>query len=281
MGGVGHPEADAKEQALDARLAELRSVIVALSGGVDSAYLAVRAHLVLGERALAVTADSASLSEAERASALEVAALFGLRHRVVETREFEDPEYLRNDQLRCYRCKGELFRQLVPLAASLRFDHVAYGLIADDLDDYRPGQRAAAEAGIKTPLADAGLGKDEVRVLSRRLGLPTWDRPASPCLSSRIPYGTPVTPQALRQVERAEAALRALGFYDVRVRHLGARARVEIGPGELSRLRDPALSEAVSEAVAAAGYAEVLLDEEGYRRGRLNEALRVIPLASV
>jgi uncharacterized protein len=211
----------------------------------------------------------------------EVVSRFGLRHRFVETREFESPEYLRNDASRCYHCKSELFRSLLPLAASLGFEHVVYGLIVDDLDDFRPGQRAAREAGVKGPLADVGLGKDEVRALSLRLGLPTWDRPASPCLSSRIPYGTPVSPEALRLVERAEAAVRALGFRELRVRHLGTRARVEIGPSEMGRIEDPAAAAAVLAAVREAGYEDVVLDREGYRRGRLNEALRVLPAGSV
>ena len=201
-----------KEAALDERLSALGSLVVAFSGGVDSAYLAVRAHLVLGSRALAVTADSASLAEAQRVTALGLAQRFGFAHRVIRTREFEDPAYLRNASDRCYHCKSELFRQLLPLAEREGFAHVAYGLIADDLEDFRPGHRAAAEAGVLCPLADARMTKDDVRTLSRALDLPTWDQPASPCLSSRIPYGTPVTPEALRRVEAAEAALRALGF---------------------------------------------------------------------
>jgi uncharacterized protein len=271
----------AKERALDEALAGLGSLVVAMSGGVDSAYLAVRAHLVLGEKALAVTAESPSLAEVERADAARVARGFGLRHRFVDTHELEDPEYLRNDGLRCYRCKTELFKTLLPLARSLGFAHVAYGLIVDDRDDFRPGHRAAAEAGIRSPLADAGLTKAEVRVLSRRLGLPTWDKPASPCLSSRIPYGTAVTREALRKVERAEAALRGLGFEELRVRHLGESARVEIAPREMDRLADPGTAASVRAAVAAAGYARVDIDGRGYRRGSLNEALRVVPLASV
>ena len=273
--------AEAKEAALDERLAALGSVVVAFSGGVDSAYLAVRAHHVLASRSLAVTADSASLSSAQRRSALDLSHTFGIAHRLIQTREFEDPAYLKNASDRCYHCKSELFRQLLPLAESLGFAHLAYGLIADDLTDFRPGHRAAAEAGVQGPLADVGMSKDDVRSRSRALGLPTWDQPASPCLSSRIPYGTAVTAQALRRVEAAEEALRALGFRELRVRDLGAAARIEIAPSELPRLDDPSLLQAVVGAVRQAGYRDVVVDREGYRRGRLNEALRVIPGALV
>ena len=188
----------------------------------------------------------------------------------------DDPRYVRNAGDRCYYCKSELFSRLQPLAVREGFTHVAYGLIADDLTDFRPGRRAAEEAGARAPLAEAGFTKDEVRAASRALGLPTWDRPASPCLSSRLPYGTPVTEEALRRVEAAEAALRALGFVEYRVRHLGADARVEIAAAELPRLLDATVREAVVAAVREAGYREVVLDSEGYRRGRLNEVLPVV-----
>jgi uncharacterized protein len=195
---------------------------------------------------------------------------------MVETREMDNPLYARNAEDRCYHCKSELFRRLLPLAAEEGFAHVVYGLIVDDLTDYRPGHRAAAEAGVRSPLAEAGLDKEDVRVLSRALGLPTWDLPASPCLSSRVPYGTAVTPEALRRIDRAEAGLRGLGFRELRVRHLGDAARVEIAPEELPRLDTPSVRAAAEAAVRDAGYAEVHIDPEGYRRGRLNEALRVV-----
>jgi uncharacterized protein len=266
----------AKRQALERVLHEAGSLLVAYSGGVDSACLALVAHRVLGGRALAVTADSESLAADQRELAKDVARRFGFAHRVVRTSEILNPLYVRNHADRCYHCKSELFRHLLALAQAEGLKHVAYGLIVDDLADYRPGQRAATEAGVRAPLAEAGFTKADVRALSRELGLPTAELPASPCLASRLPYGTPVTAEALRRVERAEQGLRALGFRELRVRHLGESARVEIAPLELPRLDEPRTRDAVLAAVREAGYAEVAVDPQGYRRGRLNEALRVV-----
>jgi uncharacterized protein len=249
--------------------------MVAYSGGVDSSYLAFAAHRALGEGALAVTALSASYPEAHREMAVRVAREFEIPHRVVATEEMENPDYRANRPDRCYHCKTELFRVLGALRDELGFDAVAYGVNTDDTRDFRPGHRAAAEQGVLSPFLDAELSKAEIRALSRDAGLPTAELPASACLSSRLPYGTEVTPERLRQVERGEAALRELGFRQVRLRHHGDVARIEVDPAELPRALDLEMAKRISAAVRRLGFRWVSLDLEGYRTGSLNEVLAI------
>lgn len=265
----------AKEEALCARLAAAGRVLVAFSGGVDSSYLAWAAHRTLGGGALAVTAVSPSYPASHRRMAEAVVARCGLAHRFVETHEMARADYRRNAPDRCYHCKSELFEVLGRLREELGFDAVAYGVNTDDTGDFRPGHRAAAERGVLSPFLDVELSKAEIRALSRAAGLPTADLPASACLSSRLPYGTEVTPERLRQVEEGEERLRALGFGQVRLRHHGELARVEIDPAELPRALDPALARAIVAAVKPLGFRYVALDLEGYRTGALNEVLFV------
>jgi uncharacterized protein len=265
--------ADAKERALFAALAELPSLIVALSGGADSAYLAWAAHRVLDERALSVTALSASYSAYDREQVELFLQSTKLRHEFIETHELDNPAYRANAADRCYYCKDELFSMLDSLAAARGFAAVAYGINADDTSDFRPGHRAALEHQVLAPLLDAGLHKVEIRALSQRAGLPAWDRPASACLSSRLPYGTEVTPERLSLVERGEAALRGLGFRQFRVRLHEKLARIELAPEELPRALSADMAAAMAKALKTAGFAYVALDLEGYRQGSLNETL--------
>ena len=262
-----------KERLLLARLAEIPSLIVALSGGADSAYLAWAAHKALGDQALSVTALSPSYSAHDRTIVEEFVSKLGVRHEFVETHEMDNPAYRANAADRCYFCKDELFSVLDELAQARGFAAVAYGVNADDTLDFRPGHRAATEHQVLAPLLDFGLAKSEIRILSQLAGLPTWDRPASACLASRLPYGTEVTSERLGLVERGEAALRALGFRQFRVRLHDRLARIEISPEEMPRALAPEMAAAMADRLKAAGFAYVALDLEGYRQGSLNETL--------
>jgi uncharacterized protein len=262
-----------KDAQLEAQLRRAGRVLVAFSGGVDSSYLALAAHRALGEGALAVTALSASYPRTHREAAEAVVAAFGIRHRFVETHELASADYRANRADRCYHCKTELFEVLGRLRDELGFDAVAYGINTDDRGDFRPGHRAADEHGVLSPFLDVSLSKAEIRALSRAAGLPTADLPASACLASRLPYGTEVTPERLSQVERGEEALRALGFRQLRVRHHGVLARVEIDPQELPRALDAEMARRISAALKPLGFRFVALDLDGYRTGALNEVL--------
>jgi pyridinium-3,5-biscarboxylic acid mononucleotide sulfurtransferase len=263
-----------KEELLFGRLADLPSLIVALSGGIDSAYLAWAAYRALGNRALSVTAISASYSAFDREQVESFLTTTGARHEFIQTNELENPAYRVNNTNRCYYCKDELFSMLDKLASDRQFAAVAYGVNADDTSDFRPGQRAAAEHRVLTPLLDAQMHKPEIRFLAQRAGLPMWDRPASACLASRLPYGTEVTEERLALVEGGEAALRALGFRQFRVRLHDKLGRVEVAPDELSRALNADMAAAISSALKEAGFTYVTLDLEGYRQGSLNETLR-------
>jgi len=267
--------AQEKQARLLGLLGELSSVIVALSGGADSAYLAWAAQQALGEKALSVTAVSPSFSAHDRSMVEEFVSKTGTPHEFVDTHEMENPAYRANASDRCFYCKDELFSVLDAIALERGFAATAYGVNADDTLDFRPGHRAATEHRVMAPLLDAGLRKAEIRLLSQRAGLPTWDRPASACLASRVPYGTEVTSERLGLIERGEAALRALGFRQFRVRLHDKLARVEIAPEEMALAVAPEMTAAISRDLKQVGFTFVALDLDGYRQGSLNEVISV------
>lgn len=275
----GAQDTVAKLLVLEERLRGLGRLMVAYSGGVDSAFLAAVAHRVLGEGILAVLADSPSLARRDLEQARNFAEAQGIPLRVIATGELEKPEYRRNDGDRCFHCKTELFETMEALGAELGFARIAYGMNADDRRDYRPGQRAATEHAVLAPLAEAELTKMEIRALAKEAGFALWDRPAAPCLSSRVEYGREVTPEVLAQVERGEESLRGLGFREFRVRHHGELARVEIAREELPRALTMEMLDAMTAALRAAGYRFVTLDCAGFRSGSLNAVLPVDVLA--
>ena len=263
----------AKLQVLEERLRALGNLMVAYSGGVDSSYLAATAHRLLGGNILAVIADSPSLKRSELEEAVAFAESIGMPLRIVNTGELEKPEYARNDSDRCFHCKDTLFMVMEQLRGELGFTHIAYGMNADDKRDFRPGQRAAQQHAVVAPLAEAGLTKQEIRTLAREAGYQFWDRPAAPCLSSRVEYGREVTREVLAQIEQGEESLRQLGFREFRVRHHGDLARVEIGRGELAKALNVETLDRITSALKQAGYHYVTLDTSGFRSGSLNELL--------
>ena len=270
---VNPTQAAERLRALEDRLRSLGSVMVAYSGGVDSAFLAATAHRVLGDNMLAVLADSPSLARRDMEQARAFAEAHAIPLRVIQTEELDKPEYQRNDANRCFHCKTELFEGMKKLGAELGFAQIAYGMNADDRRDYRPGQRAAEEHEVLAPLAEVGLTKEEIRALAKDAGYTLWDRPAAPCLSSRVEYGRTVTREVLEQVERGEESLRQLGFREFRVRHHGELARVEIARAELAKALTVEMMDRISTELRKVGFQYVTLDCTGFRSGSLNAVL--------
>ncbi len=271
---AGAAAADEKERALRALCRDLGAVVVAYSGGVDSSYVAYIATAELGARALCITGDSPSLAAHQRTQASGIATSFHFQHEIIQTEEMNDPRYTANAGDRCYFCKTELYDKLAPLAAARGFASVVDGSTTDDLGDYRPGRAAAEEHGVRSPLIEVGMSKAEVRALSRRAGLPTWDAPASPCLSSRLAYGTPVTIARLRTVDTGEEIMRELGFREFRVRHHDELVRLEIAPAELDRALDRTVADELARRFRTLGFRYVTLDLHGFRTGAMNEVLK-------
>jgi uncharacterized protein len=263
-----------KQERLFSLLRDMRQVIVAYSGGTDSAYLAWAAHRALGPRAVAITADSASIPESHKRDAAAFAIECGFRHEFIPTYEFDNPEYVKNDPNRCFHCKDELFNRLEEIAAERGLENIVYGVNADDLGDYRPGQNAAKIHQVKAPLVEANLAKAEIRELSRMAGLSTWDRPAAACLSSRIPYGTPVTIETIQTVERGEEEIKALGFRQFRVRFHGELVRIEVAREEMVKALTIEMAQAFTAIFKPLGFHYVTIDLEGYRQGSLNSVLK-------